>query len=170
MFYYPEAFYGLIPLALLILWYFFYVLPKEKTAENLKSLKAEQFELKREDQHIEAEKKEYAMSYFQVELGTTFKSKNYAYDEIVRLVNLQAVNIAKLCVQQDKVNRGIFSTSQDSYLDEELKSCKRNWSSSKNAVLKIEPNLDDRMPHFSEFEPLKSYNAEHLLKKKAKSK
>ena len=51
--------------------------------------------------------------------------------------------------------------------DEVSKQMKIAWASLRNLALEAVPELKDRLPHFSEFEPLKSYNADYLLKKKA---
>ena len=85
-------------------------------------------------------------------------------DEIVRIVNLLAIETSMACVNQDKYVRG--GCGRDWSGSANL--LKIKWSEARKFALKIAPELADRLPHFSEFEPLKSYNAEHLLKKKTK--
>ena len=117
---------------------------------------------------------------FGFELETVNESGNQ--NEVIRIVNLLAFETSKVCVNQDIANRGkkvkkyIHPKDQDSLFhdfvswDTVVKDKKICWEETRKLALQIAPELKDRMPHFSEFEPLKSYNAEHLLKTKAKSK
>lgn len=93
--------------------------------------------------------------------------ENHTQDEIIRCMDILAHQVAEACVNQDKFNRGekeSYSLGQKTYL------LKIKWSNARKLALQIAPELENRLPHFSEFEPLKSYNEEHLLKKKVKSK
>lgn len=114
---------------------------------------------------------------FCVELDTIHES--YTQEEIVRVVNLLAYQTAVACVNEDKIGRGegLIKTEVVDWRQltnhgfswsEFAKSRKIEWSNRKKLALKIAPELTDRMPHFSEFEPLKSYNAERLRKKAEK--
>lgn len=49
--------------------------------------------------------------------------------------------------------------------DKLVSSRKSTWAALRDTALYGIPELKDRLPHFSEFEPLKSYNEEHLLRK-----
>lgn len=115
------------------------------------------------------EMEEYLPGLFGIEMGNNLEDKNKAYDEIVRLVNLEAVRTAEACVEQDKINRGVGGEDIDRFYDYDVADLKADWAKMRNNALKLCPDLKDRLPHFSEFEPLKSYNAEHLLKKKQKT-
>jgi len=100
---------------------------------------------------------------FGLELNKIYESGTQ--DEIVRIVNLLAHETASACEREDKARRGgYFHPSQRS--DAGFK--KREWSEKRNLALQVCPELKERLPHFSEFEPLKSYREEHLLQKKAK--
>lgn len=147
--------------------------PKRRKKEEQKKQEEQERENRRdEEQEKEYERKEIEVhipNTFSVKLGNTLEDKNKAYDEIVRLVNLEAVRTAKVCVKQDKKNRG-DDGGYDEHFDSDVADLKLSWAKMRNNALKLNPKLRDRMPHFSEFEPLKSYNEEHLLKKKAKSK
>jgi len=69
------------------------------------------------------------------------------------------------CVKRDKFirrpNKESFGVQE--YAIKE----KREWTELRNFALEIAPRLADRLPHFSEFEPLKSHKAEELLQKKS---
>ena len=91
----------------------------------------------------------------------------YVQDEIVRFISLLACEVAEACVNQDKANRG---ETQFYHLGQETSRLKAKWSKARMLALLIAPELANRLPHFSEFEPLKSYMEEHILQKKAKSK
>ena len=43
---------------------------------------------------------------------------------------------------------------------------KENWMYKRELAMQIYPKLKERMPHFSQIEPLKSYNENYLLQKK----
>ena len=97
---------------------------------------------------------------FGVDLGTINESGTQ--DEIVRIINLLAYETASVCVKEDTDRRNnSFHISRTN--DASLK--KREWSEKRNLALQILPELKDRLPHFSEFEPLKSYREEHLREK-----
>lgn len=79
-------------------------------------------------------------------------------DEIVRCVNILACRTAKDCFDQS-----CSSAEKRDILDDLSAKSKRAWLEARNSALEICPELEGRMPHFGEFEPLKSYNAEHLI-------
>lgn len=81
-------------------------------------------------------------------------------NEIIRVVNSLAKKTSFLCVQEDEYNR-----KKGSYPSESVYDNKKKWAEARELAFNIAPELKDRMPHFSEFEPLKSYNAEHLIQK-----
>lgn len=91
-------------------------------------------------------------------------------DEIVRIVNHLGHQTAAACVNQDKAGRGEETGDQPSrdvrHWNEEVLRLKREWALSRKAALMAVPSLSDRMPHFSQMEPLRTYNAEYLLKKR----
>jgi hypothetical protein len=102
---------------------------------------------------------------FGVELSTIHET--HTQDEIVRVVSLLAHQAAEACVNQDKAVRGEqVKYSDDCYHSANAR--KIDWSKARKLALQICPELKDRLPHFSEFEPLKSYNAEHQAQKQAK--
>lgn len=113
---------------------------------------------------------------FAVELDTIHGA--YSQSEIVRIVNLLAYRTAVACMNQDKEGRGLkiprpWNESPNGHTwqvswDTEARNLKREWSESRKLAFQIIPELKDQMPHFSEFEPLKSYNAEHRLKSNSK--
>jgi hypothetical protein len=89
-------------------------------------------------------------------------------DEIVRFVNLLAFSVAKSCVDQDKgIRGGRIKESDLDYLNNNVRPRKAAWAKARNLAIQAIPELKDRLPHFSEVEPLKSYNTEHLLQKRA---
>lgn len=99
-------------------------------------------------------------------------------DEIVRVVNLRAHVASVMCVSQDRVARGLAPLTDQiesntflaySGWDVEVSAARSDWSEARNIALEIAPELKDRMPHFSQFEPLKSYNEANLLRKRAGS-
>ncbi|MEI6580598.1 MAG: hypothetical protein WCO07_00290 [bacterium] len=99
-------------------------------------------------------------------------------DEIVRIVNLSAYKTANACVNQEKENRGekvekyIYPSDNGTLFpvyyswDSMVPIFKTEWAQKRNLALKIMPELADRMPHFSQVEPLKTYNENYLQKKK----
>lgn len=109
-------------------------------------------------------------------------SESETQNEIVRNVNLIAKQTSFACVNQIKVNMGekiepyITFSDDDKNMIFEIRMpwnkrvdfLKKTWFNTRQLALQIIPNAKDKMPHFSEFEPLKSYNAEHLLQKKNK--
>lgn len=140
---------------------------KQEGEEKQKSIKRKEEE---EKKYKKSEKKYIAMTYFGVKLGKTPESKSKAYDEIVRLVNLEALQTAKACVHQDKANREKTNQSELEDVNNEVYDLKKNWAFLRKQALKISTSLKDRIPHFSEFEPLKNYREEHILQKKNQSK
>lgn len=130
-----------------------------------------------EQRHVEEEKEEREQQYklnearsqaryeFGVDVKPPYKSQ--AYDEIVRIVNLLAQLTAKACVAQDKFVRSekIDEIDHNTTWDDEVNSRKRKWSQKRNLALRVCPELASRLPHFSEFEPLKSYREDHLREK-----
>ncbi len=108
--------------------------------------------------------------------------ESHSQDEIVRIVNLLAYFTAEACVNQDKKNRNVKVSSLDTHKyhyyfspsgyfpddwDEAAHDCKLTWSEYRKFALQVLPELESRLPHFSQVEPLKSYNKEYLLRKKA---
>ena len=92
-------------------------------------------------------------------------------DEIVRLVNLLACRTSLACMNQDKEVReeAVYGKRKALSWDEESKVLKIEWAEARKLALRISPELAGRMPHFSEFEPIKSYREEHLKEKAEKS-
>ena len=108
-----------------------------------------------------------AHTIFAVDVDPPYE--NQAYDEIVRAVNLLAHLTAEACVSQDKFVRNEGTKlNHDTSWDDEVRRRKEKWSMERGFALQIAPELADRLPHFSEFEPLKSYRAEHVQKKAKK--
>ena len=89
-------------------------------------------------------------------------------DEIVRIVNLAAVKVAIVAMNQDKKSRGIEIDDRYEWATETYPYVKwdrgdfgkynSEWTDLRGLCLKILPALKDRVPHFSQFEPLKSYS------------
>jgi hypothetical protein len=133
-----------------ILYYKFVFEPREQKKWDEENKKAQ-----------EKERHDYlcfkAVTVFGVDIEGSFG--NAVFDEIVRNVNLLAFKAAEACVKQDIQTREGGSKYSD-WASEAVHS-KREWSEARNLAILIRPQLTDRMPHFSEFEPLKSYNAEH---------
>ena len=100
---------------------------------------------------------------FEIDLDAIHESGTQ--DEIVRIVNLLAYETSSACVIEDRKHRGEHGVG---YSNTPVSKLKREWSKARNLALKICPELKDRLPHFSEFEPLKSYRETHLLEKKEK--
>lgn len=96
---------------------------------------------------------------FHVDLETV--QEPTTQDEIIRIMDLLAFCAADACVNQDKALRGETELRRG----EEVAGYKLRWAYSRDLVLRVAPELVDRMPHFSEFEPLKSYREEHLRDK-----
>jgi hypothetical protein len=71
-------------------------------------------------------------------------------NEIVRIVGILAHRAATACVNQVK----------STYSDYDVRLLKLKWAEARRLALKIAPELAERLPHFSEYEPLKSSNAE----------
>ncbi len=153
---------------------------KKEAKEKETRQKWELEEQKRNKEEIFNQLAFLAKEVFGVDLHLIHESGTQ--DEIVRIVNLRGHEAAQACVNQDKTNRGeniklyIRPKDRDEYLhpeqftwDEMAHEFKIAWSEKRNLAIQIAPELTNRMPHFSEFEPLKSYNAEYLLQKKAKS-
>ena len=142
--------------------YTFVAKPRKQNKEQEEQERREQ----REKDHEIAYKKliveKFLPSCFGVEMRDNLEKD---YDEIVRLVNLEAIKTAQACVKQDKSNRENFE-HLTRFFDHDVNDLKRSWAEMRNNALKLCPNLKDRLPHFSEFEPLKSYNEEHLIQKK----
>jgi flagellar biosynthesis/type III secretory pathway M-ring protein FliF/YscJ len=156
---------------LFLLWHLFFKLPRDKRREK-DMRKLEQEEEEKEIKEFNQKRpKEIAWEKFGLNLGSTLIDKNVTYDEIIRQVNYLALQTARSCVKQDKANRRKGEKEIDKLYDinNEVVSYKVKWSTMRKYALVVSPELGDRMPHFSEFEPLKSYNEEHLLKKKIKS-
>lgn len=148
------------------LWYLVAIVePKRQEKESRKE--KEKRNRKREKdkkEHERWEMEESLPNFFGVEISDNFEDNSKAYDEIVRLVNLEAIRTAISCVKQDKENRGV-NKDVSVFFDYDVADQKGSWAKMRNNALKLNPNLKDRLPHFSEFDPLKSYNEEHLLKK-----
>lgn len=113
---------------------------------------------------------------FAVDLGTIHE--NTTQDEVVRVVNLLAYKTAVACVNEDKIVHGEKvepshhpednTINRDTPWGEITAKRKIEWANTRKLALQICPELAEQMPHFSEFEPLKSYREEHLLEKRAK--
>ncbi len=143
----------IVVLTLLVgVWYLDIELPrrekKEREREKKESTRQELLRLLEERVH----------NAFSFELDTIHESDTQ--DEIVRVVNLLARRTAEACFNQE--------TTTDSCSDYEVGCLKRRWSDTRKLALQIAPQLADRMPHFSDFEPLKSYREEHLQEKAKK--
>lgn len=116
------------------------------------------------------------INHVDVELETIHES--YTQDEIIREVNLLAYQTAMACVNQDKAGRGkktdlCWHESANGHTwtvswDTEAREKKASWSEARKLALQICPELAERLPHFSKFEPLKSYREEHIQKKARK--
>ena len=144
-------------------------------------VKKEQAQKKEREEEDAAREKERRLKAVQDQLAYDVRNsfsvepdtigENYTQNEIVRIVNLLAQQASFACVNQDKEGRGEEpgrrGCERPSW-DAEAHFLKKEWSQKKNLALQICPDLKDRLPHFSEFEPLKSYNAEHLVQKRAK--
>ncbi len=105
-----------------------------------------------------------AETLFGVEFDTI--QEDDTQDEVVRIVNLLAFETATACVDEDKSRRNGSKFGRGEVKD--VTDRKIEWSKARNFALLIAPELKDRLPHFSELEPLKSYNAEHLRQKAKK--
>lgn len=136
------------------------------------------------EKELLAQLRGYVWARFGVELNTVHESTTQ--DEIIRMVNLSACEVATVCVEQDRARRGevykktpchfdypeVRSTScsnDDITWDQVVLWKKRRWFEARRLALQICPELTSRLPHFSEFEPLKSYREEHLRDKAAKA-
>lgn len=162
-----KGFIVLILIALGILFYRVKVIhPKQREERN--------------EKYEEEEKREVLRSltrnvnfFLGIDLDTVHEI--FSQDEIVRVVNLCAYQLAVSCVNQDIVARGGKAinlqlnsdalSGTGSRWEDKVYHLKEEWSHKRNLALQIAPELKDRLPHFSEFEPLKSYRAEHLRKK-----
>ena len=139
----------------IIFWYICIGRPQEKKEEEEASRRAS-----REAQESILRNLSISLGLeFGVELETIHESNTQ--DEIVRIVNLRAIETANSCVHEDKKSRRGSSADSSRYE-------KNAWYQARSLALQICPELKNRLPHFSEFEPLKSYNAKNLLRKKAK--
>jgi len=120
-------------------------------------------EKKRKEQETREHLVRTLRSAFGVELDTIHEQETQ--DEIIRIMNLLAYRAAAACVNQDKAIRGEEDLSRE-YQD--VGEIKLRWAEARKFILQIAPELTKLMPHFSEFEPLKSYRADHIRQKKAK--
>ena len=110
---------------------FFIRMPK---ADKIR--KAEEEERKHKEEEEEKRYKKWkiecdAQDEFDVSLGDsdTHEDRNKAYDEIVRLVNLVAMNLAKACVKQDKANREEdLQECELEDLDQAVSALKKSWA------------------------------------------
>lgn len=138
---------------------------KERKLKEPEKRKREKEERKRENASNRREHSldDFGIYAYQMDGGN---EETKVKDEMVRIINLLAQKIASLCTVQNKANiEGKYETSS---IDSSVEREKTLWSFERGRVLEIWPELKDRMPHFSEFEPLKSYKEEHLLKKEAR--
>ncbi|MEI7688754.1 MAG: hypothetical protein WCI91_01055 [Candidatus Nomurabacteria bacterium] len=164
---------GIFLMAIIMLVFFlnyFYFKPKKIIEEIALKKSKEEWKLKNDELNrinIENEKNQFALYKFGVKLGTNLQSNNYAYDEIIRIVNLIAINVSQLCVEQDKINRSDSKIWEKKCIDEQLKEIKTKWAEMRESAVYIKSDLINHLPHFSEYEPLKSYNAENNLRKKS---
>lgn len=124
-----------------------------------------QREKENEEQFAQRRRRRTARDEFDVDVDPPYE--NQAYDEIVRIVNILAQLTANACVAQDKFVRSekIDEIHPSTSWDDEVSNRKWKWSNKRNSALRICPELASRLPHFSEFEPLKSYREEHLQEK-----
>jgi hypothetical protein len=151
----------------LAIWLWYLVFP------GLKRKKEKEEEKKRQEDNRRAqEEKQRGILYrlgievkrvFSVEPDTIHE--NTTQNEIVRVVNLLAYQTAVACVNQDKVARGEKKVEPYHNPDAEASKLKIEWANIRKLALAICPELASRLPHFSEFEPLKSYREEHLQEK-----
>lgn len=160
--------------------YYGFVRPQEKKKEE--ATRQRRVEDEEKDRRNEERSNRYwlqkeVLETFAIELDTIDEISTQ--NEIVRIVNLMAHETATACVNQDKAGRGeevpayylsdpTFSRYESARWGEKASKMKIEWSKTRKLALQVAPKLEDRMPHFSEFEPLKSYNAKYLRQKAEK--
>ena len=162
-----------------LIYHYYYKLPRRKKEEEEFWRKNKEEAARKNKEEILNRLNEDAFETFCVELDTI--NEKGAQDEIVRIVNLLAHETSEACMNQDKfgrrekvrpyLNPGNDDTLFPDYIPWSTVAdrLKISWSKTRNLALQIAPELADRMPHFSQVEPLKSYNEEHLLQKKTNS-
>ncbi|MFA5773202.1 MAG: hypothetical protein WC908_00820 [Candidatus Paceibacterota bacterium] len=134
------------------------------------------YQKKSDEEHKFIQLRTSCKDTFGFELETVNESGNQ--NEVIRIVNLLAYETSEACVKQNMENRGkkvkkyVHPKDQNNLFpdfiswDTVVQRRKISWAETRELALKIVPELKDQMPHFSEFDPLKSYSAKHLLKKK----
>jgi hypothetical protein len=157
-----------------IKWFFYLIFPKKKREKKQKEEQEKKdWEEKNKNRAVEVEKqrifndlKYKVLEYFSVELEKI--DQTGTQDEIVRVVNLLATEIAIACVNSDKAARGetvkpYYDPSKDKHFQdfipwaEVVMKKKILWAKSRNVAILAMHELESRMPHFSEYEPLKTY-------------
>jgi hypothetical protein len=144
----------------------FYLTKKDKKEEEAEKLAAN---LKEEEDSLHQLRYD-VNSTFGVKLEDVHE--NTAQDEMVRVVNLLAFLVSEACVNQEKESRHVavaFPPHSTHWGDYEVRIRKAKWAVARNLAIQLIPELADRLPHFSEFEPLKSYREEHLEQKRRKA-
>jgi hypothetical protein len=147
---------------------------KKEIGQKLEREKEDRLNLEREKQNILDNLQSRIREQFSV--GLDMIKETTTQDEIVRVVNLVAHQVSVACVNQDKFARGekvepYKEPGASSYVEgdyswnERTHKLKRYWSEIRKLAIQALPELEKRMPHFSEFEPLKSYNEEYLKQK-----
>jgi hypothetical protein len=158
----------------------FLALKKRRERKNEEYKKSEEYYKKKREE----DNKNSTFHYLKMEIKSVFSvdleliKEMGTQDEIVRTVNLYAYKVAEACVNQDKFARGekvkpytepsdTYSVNPDYSWNERTHKLKKYWSEIRKLAIQALPELEKRIPHFSEFEPLKSYNEEHLRQKSA---
>ena len=155
---------------------------KRKDDEEDERLKKEKQEEKEKEQkktkeRILKELKENVWKIFSVDLNHIHVSE--VQDEVIRVVNSIAQETSVACVKQIKFQLGekiglyVRPDCDPTWFspiswNQRADVLKKEWFNAKQLALQIIPNIGDKMPHFSQFEPLKSFNAEHILEKQTK--
>jgi hypothetical protein len=128
-----------------------------------------QQEQKEEDEYVQREK-DSAEHWIRRNLSDWFGMtpddvhNTASQEEIVRIVNLEASRVSQLCHNQTQMllgGRGLNGGD-----DAEVSQAKGRWAEKRNLTIELVPELAGRMPHFSEFEPLKSYHEERIAQKR----
>lgn len=145
----------------LFIWVFYYHLPREKLIEE--EWEEEQRMIKEEEEkaYFLKRKNDTCYDHFGVRLDGSRKDTAYAYDEIVRIVNLLAQKLSDDCVAYDKLMRKTIRLhtqfDEDNFISN-FPQLKRNYEETKKLALEINPRLKKRIFHYKELEPFKSYS------------
>lgn len=143
-----------------LIWGFCFARPRANMEEKMEEEEAAR---ERKQEILDCLQDE-AHEAFGIELDTVHESATQ--DEIVRMMNLLAIKTATECVNYDKQVRGVLDCSWN-YKGGSAR-LKHEWSETRKLALRICPELASRLPHFSEFEPLKSYREKHIQEKARK--